>query len=252
MSEKLIFDIGFHKGEDSKYYISKGYKVVAVEANPILVDAGRSQFKKEIEQKNLILINVGIADQTGSLPFYVNKDQSEWSSFDKESATRHNSTYEVLNISTIKTTELFEKYGVPHYLKVDIEGFDIYCIKELGEAKPKYISCEAVGVELLDILYSKGYTKFKMINQGNGFKQIDLIKEAKWWYPKFIVIRNGLNKWFGHILPFKYKFASSGPFGEDTHGKWLDYDTVKKQYTAFLNSGTPLNPISWFDFHATY
>ena len=32
----LIFDIGCHLGEDSEFYLRKGFKVVAVEANPEL------------------------------------------------------------------------------------------------------------------------------------------------------------------------------------------------------------------------
>lgn len=32
MNKQLIFDIGFHKGEDTRYYLYKGYNVVAVDA----------------------------------------------------------------------------------------------------------------------------------------------------------------------------------------------------------------------------
>ena len=58
MEKNLIFDIGFHKGEDTKYYLEKGYKVVAVEANPILTDYGKIKFKKYIEPLPLIFQRV--------------------------------------------------------------------------------------------------------------------------------------------------------------------------------------------------
>lgn len=32
----LIFDLGMHHGHDSEYYLKKGFRVVAVEANPLL------------------------------------------------------------------------------------------------------------------------------------------------------------------------------------------------------------------------
>jgi len=35
--EDLVYDVGLHKGEDSAYYLAKGYCVVAFEANPDLV-----------------------------------------------------------------------------------------------------------------------------------------------------------------------------------------------------------------------
>ena len=34
--ENLIYDVGAHLGEDSQHYLAKGFKVVAVEANPDL------------------------------------------------------------------------------------------------------------------------------------------------------------------------------------------------------------------------
>ena len=35
--KKLIYDIGMFDGADTRYYLNKGYKVLAVEANPIVV-----------------------------------------------------------------------------------------------------------------------------------------------------------------------------------------------------------------------
>jgi hypothetical protein len=32
----LIYDIGLHKGEDSEFYLKKGFRVVAIEALPSL------------------------------------------------------------------------------------------------------------------------------------------------------------------------------------------------------------------------
>ena len=35
----LIYDIGQHTGEDTAFYLGKGFRVVAVEANPTLAEA---------------------------------------------------------------------------------------------------------------------------------------------------------------------------------------------------------------------
>ena len=88
MEKNLIFDIGFHKGEDTKYYLEQGYKVVAVEANPMLTDYGKLKFKNYIENGQLILLNIGIANENKILDFWVNDYCSEWSSFDKEIVCR--------------------------------------------------------------------------------------------------------------------------------------------------------------------
>ena len=34
----LIYDVGLHLGEDTEYYLKKGFRVIAFEANPELVD----------------------------------------------------------------------------------------------------------------------------------------------------------------------------------------------------------------------
>ena len=51
----LIFDVGMHKGEDTHYYLLKGFDVVAFEADPNLVQFSKRRFKKEIDQKRLII-----------------------------------------------------------------------------------------------------------------------------------------------------------------------------------------------------
>ena len=32
--DDLIFDVGLHRGEDTEFYLKKGFRVVAFEANP--------------------------------------------------------------------------------------------------------------------------------------------------------------------------------------------------------------------------
>ena len=41
MDEALIFDIGMNDGRDAAYYVSKGYRVVAIEADPTLAEQGQ-------------------------------------------------------------------------------------------------------------------------------------------------------------------------------------------------------------------
>ena len=80
----LIYDIGMHVGQDTEFYLKKGFRVVAVEANPVLADEQRNRFENAISAGQLFLINKGIATQRGTFPFYVNDTLSEWSSFNEE------------------------------------------------------------------------------------------------------------------------------------------------------------------------
>ncbi len=44
----LIYDIGIHNGDDTAYYLSRGYRVVAVDANPLMMDAARQKFAEAV------------------------------------------------------------------------------------------------------------------------------------------------------------------------------------------------------------
>lgn len=254
MIADLIYDIGMHKGEDTRYYLKKGYKVVAVEANPALVAAANAELAAYIKTGQLIILNVGIAATEGSLTFYRNDHELEWSSFDKAIGTRDNTPYTQMQVPCTTIDSILAQYGIPYYMKIDIEGYDPICINGIksSENAPTYISCEASSIECLDALISKGYTQFKLINQARNFTPFDLALEKN-------AISNFIQqKWnrakirLQQYLPFKYNFGTSGPFGEDTSGPWRNADYIRSAYFQFYSkeSNQPINGISWFDIHA--
>jgi FkbM family methyltransferase len=257
MEKRLIFDIGMHIGQDSANYLDEGFRVVAIEANPLLVEQNTKKFKKHIDDGSLTILNVGISDKEGVLPFYINQKTSEWSSFDFQLGSRNNTPYEVKNIPCVTTASLFQKYGLPYYLKVDIEGYDFYCINDLPDVKRapgvKYVSCEATDISLLETLHEKGYTKFKLLHQGFNFTPINLKLERNPLFPKFLFLYSGVRLKFRNIIRTKYPYSSSGPIPEKTKGEWLSYEETKHQFNSFYRPGLgALNDKSWFDFHATY
>ena len=254
MENNLIYDVGFHKGEDTKQYLKDGYKVVAIEANPQLVEFGKNKFKKEIESGQLILLNIGVGNIKSTLDFWVNDYCSEWSSFDKEIGCRNNTACHCEKIECLLISEVIEKYGLPFYLKIDIEGNDIYCIEGLNDNElPKYISCEAQQLSWLETLRDKGYTKFKIINQADRFKDLEIKNETSKFhhYKRFLI--NGIMHRTSDFIDWKFPIKSSGPYGENTSGKWKTFEEVKNLYLQHFQfeKNTPLNNMSWFDFHAT-
>lgn len=257
INENLVIDVGMHKGEDAIHYLKSGYQVIGIEANPILVKEAKVKFQSYINSGKLSIINVGIAKEKMVLPFYQNLRLSEWSSFDYELGTRSNTQCQTINVPCISTEELLQEYGTPFYLKIDIEGYDLIAVSGLPNQKdklPKYLSCEAGNVECLDVLKSKGYTKFKLINQLNNFKAINLKTEANPFYPRYQIIRNGIKLRLQKFINYKHPYGSAGPFAEKTAGKWLSYKQARDLYLGFVQheKQQPLNHVSWFDFHATF
>jgi hypothetical protein len=47
MLPNLIYDIGMHNGDDTAYYLSRGFNVLAVEANPKLAATATERFVEE-------------------------------------------------------------------------------------------------------------------------------------------------------------------------------------------------------------
>ena len=63
--EDLIYDVGMNNGDDTAYYLSLGFRTVAIEANPELVEQAKARFAREIASGRLIILNIGIADREG-------------------------------------------------------------------------------------------------------------------------------------------------------------------------------------------
>ena len=73
--EELIYDIGFHKGEDTLFYLLKGYNVVAVDADIELIEEGKSSFKEYIDNGRLILLNYAITNESDKdINFFISQN----------------------------------------------------------------------------------------------------------------------------------------------------------------------------------
>jgi FkbM family methyltransferase len=254
MDPELIYDVGAFNGDDTAYYLKKGFRVVAIEANPMWSNHLRSRFSEPLREGRLTVLNVGVTAGSGIFPFYVNEIRSEHSSFDERAGTTRG-RYHIIDIETVPFSDILAKNGVPYYLKVDIECTDLHCIEALkSDDLPVYVSIEAHKLDYLAILYGLGYCRFKVIDQSGHNSPRAFDNETPWGR------LNGKAEWYrrrfrNHYARSRadYTPGSSGPFGEDTPGEWKDLETAAYDWLHFRfnhrNRGT-LNPRGWFDFHA--
>jgi FkbM family methyltransferase len=223
MSAKLIFDVGMHRGEDTEFYLRRGFAVVGVEANPFLVGELKERFRSNIESGQLRIVGKAISVRPGKARFAINTANSVWSTLSNSFAARSSrdcSASENIEVDCITFHEVLQQHGVPYYLKIDIEGCDILCVQALRDfsLRPQFISIEssvtspACGfrdvVEELGLLRNLGYSRFKYVNQAR--------------IP-------GSQRYLGvEGSPVTYRFPpdSSGPFGDETPGKWLRSSTA--------------------------
>jgi FkbM family methyltransferase len=61
---RLVYDVGMFNGDDTDYYLKKGFRVVGIEANPHLIPQLTERFSADIEQKCLVIENVAVAESS--------------------------------------------------------------------------------------------------------------------------------------------------------------------------------------------
>ncbi len=234
LKRKLIFDVGMHTGQDTEFYLAKGFWVVAVEANPELVEEGRKKFADAIASGRLHIEACGIGREEGRAEFYVNPNRA-FSSFVREIGER-GGTAEKIEVPVIELNRLFRKFGIPYYLKIDIEGHDDIALAALQQETvlPKYVSVENGHVHMLDMLRDLGYSGFKFVNQAEVPKQKLPVPALE-----------------GQEAEFQFSFGASGAFGFEAPGEWLDYDRVRRQIEAYWSlENRDANIHGWYDLHA--
>ncbi len=262
----LVFDIGMHNGDDTAYYLAGGHDVVAVEANPLLCEAAQERFRTEIADQRLTVRNIGIAESAGELEFWVSEN-SEWSSFHKDLATRADTAASPIQVPTIPFADLLGQYRAPLYVKVDIEMSDSACIRDLArcDAPPPYFSFEGhvQAAADVDMLAGLGYTSFKCIRQVD-WREITPENMHRQASTRKLIARTGrLPRLEGYLRRLHYRprrlngwrFApgSSGPLGRELPGRWLSHDEVLAVWEHRLAVDREMGAGGlgeWFDIHA--
>lgn len=280
MDNRLIFDIGTHIGEDTHFYLSKGYKVIAIDADPATIEANKKKFSGN---SDVTFLNYAISDTDGQLiSLFVNEDSSKNSLF-SEIGGRQDSLQQVVQVPTRTLSSLMQEYGVPFYCKIDIEGYDPVAIRSIRPVKelPRFTSAETEckpdearqsedGIfDALDALKEVGYTKFKLVDQTTlmVLDNRDFYKARSSFAYKLMrklqKLTGSYTAWFANKqrLSKKYNYSfvhdATGPFGDELEGdKWMSYEEAKALYLfhrrSYYSIEANKNFGMWADWHATY
>ena len=244
-NNKLIFDLGFHNGDDSDFYLKKGFDVVAVEANPELARQGTERFREYIGKKNLNLINKALSSKRGVVEFYVHPNKPDWSSCKKDMAESDGTRAKAVSVQALSLGDLCRDFGTPLYIKVDVEGCDTVIAEQLHglKEKPQYVSFELSKRDYADIfswLCVSGYKKYQLVNQLNNVnrKKDPSQKTSE-----------------GENIDYQFTKYSSGFFGRDLpENKWLTFDEALTRYLKYKELKIADNQelaLGWLDVHAS-
>lgn len=137
----LCFDIGANIGGRTKTFLDLGAKVIAVEPQSIFYNALQKQFSNN---NNFKVLQAAVGAINGTLklkistlfPMVSTLANQQWINtiikpsklnikYDKE---------EIVNVFTLD--DLIEKYGLPNFCKLDVEGFELAVLKGLSHKIP--------------------------------------------------------------------------------------------------------------------
>jgi FkbM family methyltransferase len=221
MQSDLIYDIGCNNGDDTDFYLRKGFKVVAVDADHSLCQQVAQRFSSEVAEGRLKVVHGLIGDgSSGMAAFYLFDECSGWNTADPEFKARLEAAGHVarkVEMPVVTVADLMREHGVPYYMKVDIEGHDLVAVQglqklvEQARDKPSYLSIEFsredLGIALEQLVGMKrcGYTRFQFVNQG---------MRRSWRAPQPPLE--------GRFAEFQPEQITTGLFGRELDGKWLD------------------------------
>jgi len=266
--DNLVIDVGMHTGEDTALYLAKDFDVVAIEANPALVERAKVAFADAIDTGRLRIYEAAIAEQAGSARLAVANDMTIWSSLSPAFIQRNEARgtrYRYVEVPAVSFESVVAEVGIPHYLKVDIEGLDMLCVRALQgfDERPDFVSiesnvssidgsAEAVFDELAH-LWTLGYRGFKYLNQRANPRHRCPFPPRE-----------------GSYVDARFTTDSSGPFGNETPGSWLSIEAallraqlirrhhmygewsraMPSRIYRFVRGRMLGRPPAWYDLHA--
>lgn len=164
---KLIFDIGANVGNTVDIFKNIATKVIAFEANPYLTTKLENRFSGQ----NVLIVNKGLSNENGVKNFKI-ASYHTISTFAEDwiNESRFSDSYnwnQSVGISTITLDSAVENYGVPDYIKIDVEGYEYEVLTSFTKLLPNTLVCFEWAEEqknkiekILNHIQSLGYTHF--------------------------------------------------------------------------------------------
>jgi FkbM family methyltransferase len=269
----LIYDVGMNNGDDSAFYLKAGFRVVAIEANPLLCRAAEKRFAAEIASGRFVVLNLAISDQPGEIDFWVNTEVSEWSSLIRSVAERAGHRVERIVVPTEPVDRVILAQGLPHYLKIDIECADELCLNALArlQARPPQVSVEFTEEKLIHTLSGLGYRRYKLVEQVSHLPVGDApgLEGVQGRVGRVLLTGRGLparlvrkvvgfDRLLRRTRPSR-RFAgltfpdgASGTFGDDIPSSWMTLERTLEHWKAHTVAWKRCGRDFWCDLHAGF
>jgi FkbM family methyltransferase len=165
----LVFDIGANCGWKTDLFLRLGARVVAAEPDSINQEILRKKFLWcRVPNKPVTIVKKAVSDRISTETMWVNESGSALNTLSRkwrDTLTTDGShlgvTLTFAQKTTVQTTtldELIKQSGLPFFIKIDVEGYEVQVLRGLQQPVP-YLSFEinlpefrAEGTECVEIL----------------------------------------------------------------------------------------------------
>lgn len=196
---KLVFDIGANLGDTVKIFTNVSEKVIAFEPNPTLIKG----LKETFENNNVVIDSRALSTEEGKKIFNISKADSV-STFSQDWIDNSRFSNKVYwnyptEVDTTTLDNIIDEYGIPDYVKIDVEGYEYEVLSSLTKFLPETLFSFEWAEEMKEKIsltikhvYDLGYKSFSFTegddvlfdNQINWMKYEDLYNEVELFEPK--------------------------------------------------------------------
>jgi FkbM family methyltransferase len=165
---KIAFDIGANIGQTADILLPNYDKIICFEPNPSLVLFLKSKFK---DNNKIVIENLALSDKNEIKKFNIsNCHVLSTFSDDWIYNSRFSNNYSwnsKIDVQTTTLDEIINKYGIPYFIKIDVEGYEQEVFKGFTKTlNDTYFSFEWAEEQYvkinktIDYLHNLGYNNF--------------------------------------------------------------------------------------------
>jgi FkbM family methyltransferase len=168
----LVFDVGAHVGDRVASYRRLGARVIAVEPQPL---CGRALTEIFADDSGVTVVEAACGAEPGTVTFYVNSANPTVSTVSKDFVAAADGANgwagqvwdTEIPVPAVTLDHLVDRYGVPDFVKIDVEGYEHAVLAGLSRPIPalsfEFTTIErAVAQRCLDRAVALGFDRFNV------------------------------------------------------------------------------------------